>query len=302
MNPAYSVIFFSTLSGAGYGLLYWCAVAALMRPGTVSLPPVGCALALIILGLLSSTAHLGHPERAWRAFSQWRTSWLSREGVAAMVTFMPMLGLGAGIYLNIDGLISAMAGMAMLGALVTVYCTAMIYASLKTIPQWNQRSVPLIYLLFSLSSGAVLGAAFGLMGTALMTLLGMCLWFASWLAKLSYWNRSGTLRGPTLPDALGLPEYRGGRILDQAHTQENFVQREMGFRIARKHVQKLRKIALLLALLTVVGTGITLQTGSTWGVWLAIPVMLGALIMERWLFFAEARHIANLYYSGTMTG
>ena len=299
MNPAYSVIFFSTLSGAGYGLLYWCAVAALMRPATTSLSALTCAAVLIVTGLLSSTAHLGHPERAWRAFSQWRTSWLSREGVAAMLTFIPMLALGAGLHMNIGWMTRGAAGLAMLGALITVYCTAMIYASLKTIPQWNQRSVPLIYLLYSLASGAMLAATFGLMGSALMALLAVCLWGASWLAKLSFWNRTTTLRGPDLVEALGLPEYRGGRILDQAHTQMNFVQREMGYRVARKHATKLRGIALLLALLSGGGCLITVKAGVAWGVWMALPTMLGALIIERWLFFAEARHVANLYYSGS---
>src|SRR5262245_16278734 len=93
MHPAYSVIVFTTASGAGYGLLFWLAILTVFD----NLPPdpilgvvgLGTAFALITAGLLSSTAHLGRPERAWRAFSQWRTSWLSREGVAAIGTFVP---------------------------------------------------------------------------------------------------------------------------------------------------------------------------------------------------------------------
>ena len=50
---------------------------------------MGLALGLISAGLLSSAGHLGRPERAWRAFSQWRSSWLSREGVASVATFVP---------------------------------------------------------------------------------------------------------------------------------------------------------------------------------------------------------------------
>ena len=97
MHPAYSVIFFTTASGAGYGLL--ALLAAFGSAG--ALPPerwlgiVGIvgALALITFGLLSSTFHLGNPQRAWRAFSQWRTSWLSREGVASTLTYLPALWL-----------------------------------------------------------------------------------------------------------------------------------------------------------------------------------------------------------------
>src|SRR5256885_16479292 len=98
MHPAYSVILFTTASGAGYGLLIWLAAA-----GAVNLVPrdpmpgffgLGLAIALISVGLLSSTLHLGRPERAWRAMSQWRSSWLSREGVAAIVTYTPIAALG----------------------------------------------------------------------------------------------------------------------------------------------------------------------------------------------------------------
>ena len=92
MHPALSVIFFTTLSGAGYGLLVWlrlshrCCIARHHAPTHASLLLVALALGLVLstIGLLSSLLHLGKPQRAWRAFSQWRTSWLSREGVLAM--------------------------------------------------------------------------------------------------------------------------------------------------------------------------------------------------------------------------
>ena len=99
MHPAYSVIFFTTASGAGYGLLAWLAASAMFggiaHNAAFGVVGMGLALALILGGLLSSTLHLGRPERAWRAFSQWRTSWLSREGVLALATFVPagLLGL-----------------------------------------------------------------------------------------------------------------------------------------------------------------------------------------------------------------
>ena len=93
MHPAASVIFFTTASGAGYGLLFLLGLALplglIPADRWLGLVAMGLALGLIGLGLLSSTFHLGHPERAWRAFSQWRSSWLSREGVAAVATFLP---------------------------------------------------------------------------------------------------------------------------------------------------------------------------------------------------------------------
>src|SRR5690606_17573834 len=98
MHPALSVIFFTTLSGAGYGLLAWSGLnlALATLRGGLPLAPEGVQLAGVVLGLglstvglLCSLAHLGKPARAWRAFSQWRTSWLSREGVLAVATPLP---------------------------------------------------------------------------------------------------------------------------------------------------------------------------------------------------------------------
>src|SRR3546814_1133677 len=97
MHPALSVIFFTTLSGAGYGLLAWLGVsiALLNLRGQVPSALVGVQLAALLLGLVLSTigllislGHLGQPLRAWRAFSQWRTSWLSREGVVSIPTLL----------------------------------------------------------------------------------------------------------------------------------------------------------------------------------------------------------------------
>ena len=85
MHPAYSVIFFTTASGAGYGMLILIgilnALGYLNNNVTYGVIILLLALSLITCGLLSSTFHLGHPERAWRALKEWRSSWLSREGV-----------------------------------------------------------------------------------------------------------------------------------------------------------------------------------------------------------------------------
>src|SRR5688572_17181996 len=99
MHPALSVIFFTTLSGAGYGLLFWAAWHALSGASATRTLLVCIALAIVLstIGLVSSLLHLGKPARAWRAFSQWRTSWLSREGVASMATFVVAVALGFGL-------------------------------------------------------------------------------------------------------------------------------------------------------------------------------------------------------------
>ena len=162
MHPAYSVILFTTASGAGYGLLALLGLVGFNHGPASSmafaLVAVVMALALITIGLLASTFHLGHPERAWRALSQWRSSWLSREGVAAVVTYIPALAFAA-VW---SGLIDAPQWVGALGLLtaamcaVTVFTTAMIYASLKTIRAWSQALTAPVYMAFGLATGATL--------------------------------------------------------------------------------------------------------------------------------------------------
>src|SRR5262245_6769442 len=162
MHPSYSVILFTTASGAGYGLLALLGLVGLNHGPASSLwfgaTALVIALGLITVGLLSSTFHLGRPERAWRAFSQWRSSWLSREGIASLVPFVPAL-IFAALWL---GFIDAprwvgIAGLATaLMCVVTVFCTAKIYSTLITIRQWNQPLTVPVYLAFALATGAIL--------------------------------------------------------------------------------------------------------------------------------------------------
>jgi DMSO reductase anchor subunit len=179
MNPAYSVILFTTASGAGYGLLGLLGLVGYNHGQASSLgfglTSMVIALGLITVGLLSSTLHLGHPERAWRAFSQWRTSWLSREGVAAVLTYIPAFAFG----LIWSGLVEAPQWIAPLGLVtavlcaVTVLCTGQIYASLKTIRAWAQPLTTPVYLAFALATGATLLAAIATVFGRFQTFLGV---------------------------------------------------------------------------------------------------------------------------------
>src|SRR5512133_1067218 len=100
MNPAFSVIFLTTLIGAGQGLFLALFGTEVML-GAEALPTLkplfvwGSAIAVVmsVLGLLASFFHLGHPERAWRAAAMWRTSWLAREVIA-----LPLFMLGLFLY------------------------------------------------------------------------------------------------------------------------------------------------------------------------------------------------------------
>lgn len=313
MHPAYSVILFTTLSGAGYGLLFWLAVLSvfdnLPAHWWLGFTTFGIGVGLVSVGLLSSTAHLGRPERAWRAFSQWRSSWLSREGVAAVATFVP-IGLYAFGWLVMgtnSGLFSVVALVLAAMCIVTVWCTGMIYQSLPTIRAWHQPIVAPFYVAIALANGAILALlilkAFGHdvedFGWVTVALLA-----ATLLMKRVYWAfiDAKPERETTAGEATGLGRFGTVRVLEAPHTQANFVMREMGYAIGRKHAAKLRMIVQVLGFLApAVLVGVALIIGGSVSLPLfALAVAAAAVgaLVERWLFFAEARHVVNLYYGG----
>jgi sulfite dehydrogenase (quinone) subunit SoeC len=315
MHPAYSVIIFTTASGAGYGLLVWLAIAALLGGAPLSfsqgLLAFGIAFALIVAGLLSSTLHLGRPERAWRAFSQWSTSWLSREGVLAVATFVPS-GLFALLtmwrawhgVLAPSSILPVLAAVTIAGALATVWCTGMIYQSLPTIRAWHRPIVSCIYIALALMSGAVLFHALtvAIRGNASwLGLITILLLLASGLMKLEYWRGIDTdEKRWTAESATGLGRFGKVRVLEQPHTQANYIMREMGYSVARRHATKLRRLSLLTAFALPAGL-IALAAIAAPALAVAFSIaavisMAFGLITERWLFFAEAQHVVTTFY------
>ena len=136
MHPAPSVILFTTFSGLGFGLLFWLGINPNPPAGWVAFVFFAIAYLGAVGGLLASTFHLGHPERALKAFSQWKTSWLSREGICAVATLLIMALYGAGLVF-FGAHWAPLGWLGALGALATVFTTSMIYAQLKTVPRWK---------------------------------------------------------------------------------------------------------------------------------------------------------------------
>ena len=311
MKPALSVIFFTTASGAGYGMLFWLGIldAFGLMPRAMWFGPIGIAIAMALAsaGLMASTFHLGRPERAWRAISQRRTSWLSREGIVALLAYIPAAGffaawlaVGAGAPLTrAFGLLAALAGVA------TVVCTAMIYGSLKPIRQWHNRFIIPNYLLLGAFSGAACLAALAVFwqpGPArIAAVFAVVAGVAGAAGKLAYWRFIDGTRGvSTVESATGLGGLGPVRMLESPNSEENYLLREMGFRIGRKHAGNLRVIALALGfalpvLLLIVGAALAEGSGLVLLPVAALCALLG-LYVERWLFFAQATHTVTLYY------
>lgn len=311
MFPAPSIILFTSLSGAGFGALVWLGLLAPMGalpPGlAVALVAGGLAMVLAVAGLLASTFHLRHPERAWRALSQWRSSWLSREGVfsiatlgAACVLILAWAGCGPGTW------VVAAAGLAtLLGALATVVSTAMIYRSLWAVPQWHSSwTVPVFLALALASGGLLLNAALAWTGATTTVWLGWATLLAMLLAallKMAAW-RAAARKVPAsdTAGAVGLSGRAASvHALEGPSSSETWLQHEMAYRIARKHALKLRRITAMLALVALIAAVPGLLLGGIGGallLTLAALAGLGAVLVERWLFFAEARHKVTLYF------
>lgn len=309
MNPAPSIVFFTTASGAGYGLLFWLGLLRALGWGAGAPPSFGAAavllaLALITAGLLSSLAHLGNPQRAWRALSQWRSSWLSREGVAAVLTYPPALLFLSALRFGWPGLAVVGGLLSAAGAVATVYCTAMIYASLKTVRQWRHPLVVPGYFAMAALSGAALlaalAAAWGLRGAVLVpAALAVLGGVAALALKRAYWRAvDAGLPGPTAESATSLGAIGRVRPLDPPHTQQNYLLREMGFRVARKHAARLRGIALSAGFAAPAVLALLALAGAPAAPLLALGALLALLgvLVERWLMFAEATHTVTLYY------
>ena len=300
MHPAWSIIFFTTVSGLGFGFSAWIVFGLIEIKNIFQLIIIaGFAFCLICSGLLSSTLHLGHPERAWRALSQWRSSWLSREGVLSVFVltaltcwFLYTFQYGKlPLWINLIVIILI---------LFTVYATAMIYASLKTVACWNQFLTPVCYLMYAISGGLLTIIWFmsmiGQIITFNITLILLLLIISTWILKIKWWwNLDNNQPESNLATATGLGSFGEVRSLMPPHTSENYLQKEMGFVIARKHAMKLRILSLTLGGIIPITV---LISGTLSSILLGISLLIHLIgvFIERFLFFAEAKHVVTLYY------
>lgn len=287
MHPAPSVIFFSTFSGLGFGLLIFLGLGMPATTGFSAFIFFAIAYLLAVGGLISSTFHLGHPERALKAFSQWRSSWLSREAWCAVAALVLMAIYGAGLVFfgerwTIIGLLGALA------SLGTVFTTSMIYGQLKTIPRWNSPLTPANFISLCVAGGALMAGQ----TTAAIILLAIAgaIQVATWLRGDTAFADSGT----NMATATGLGNIGSVRAFEPPHTGTNYLLREFVHEIGRKHAQKLRIIAIVL--MAVLPILFLLLPFNHIMALLAVVAHVGGVLTARWLFFAEAEHVVGLYY------
>ena len=306
MHPAKSIILFTTISGMGYGLIISLLIFQIYVGHTLSFISYFLtfvvSMTLVSGGLLSSTSHLGHPERAHFALTQWRSSWLSREGVFAILLY-PVISIYTLLfYLNPNNIsLDALSIIIIFIAIATIFSTGKIYSSLRAIYSWNTALTTFNYL--------ALGGLTGLMlFQTLLLLMGynvaniyyflIILIIFSSIGKILFWVRLDLNNTTTSKStALGLESQLEVNLLESPHDASNFLLKEMGYKVARKHSKKLRKIALLFAFilpLLIIFLSIVLNFYHI--TILAFLFMIMGVFMERWLFFAEAKHSVMNYY------
>ena len=280
MHPAPSVILFSTLSGMGFGILAWLGFVDVIGAQAFAYYFIGYALA--IGGLLFSVLHLGNKKNAIKAFREWRSSWLSREGIASIAALLIVaVEAIARIFFGSSLGIIAWIGSAI--CLFTVFTTSMIYTQLKTVPRWNTKLTPPLFLGFCVVSGAMI---FAKLIIVLIALIVLC------VLQIAHWkigDGAFAARGGSIETATGLGHIGKVRLFEPPHDGENYLLKEMAYTIGRKHAFKLRIIAIVFAF--VLPALLVLISAP-----LALVVHLVGVLSSRWLFFAEAQHVVRHYY------
>jgi DMSO reductase anchor subunit len=295
MRPAFSVLFLTTLIGAGQGLFIALFFVELLVPNLSREFYVGGAFIVLVLsslGGVSSVFHLGHPERAWRAMTQWRTSWLAREGIA-LPAFMGAVfawgvahwfGLGYTLALGVLGVVLASA---------LFICTGMIYVAIKVLKEWSHPLTVVNFVVLGCASGTTLAAGYAsFMVPDLTTPLAKAALVLTSLSLVtraaSLWRNAVLRPVSTLQTAIGI---RHPRIVQKAqgamggsyNTREFFHGKSPAF------VRGVLAVMLLGAFVLPMALVLTLPL-------VAFIMQYVGLLAERWYFFAEARHPQNLYY------
>jgi len=319
MHPAFSVIFLTTLIGVGQGL--FLALFSSQAYTVVNVLPAQSggyyalggivALGFLALGLVASFFHLGHPERAWRAATQWRTSWLSRE-VIALPAVMGLIfiyvvvngfGLETDLYgLGVPGQMALSVGvLGVIATLVLFLCTGMIYGCIKFLQEWATPLTPFNYFLLGTASGFTFAAAFSI--SAAPDLMPFYAGWAITLTLVALVFRSASLvrnarlkAKSTMQTAIGVRHNKVqqrsmGMMGGSYNTREYFHGRTLAF---MKSVKWIFLVLVFPVPVALIWAGMVQEAPALLAAGFVVQYL--GLLFERWFFFAQANHPQNLYY------
>jgi sulfite dehydrogenase (quinone) subunit SoeC len=315
MKPAFSVVFLTTLSGAGQGLLialFGVELAARLGWIASNAAPaqmffvLGAALVVALggLGLVASFFHLGHPERAWRAIAMWRTSWLSRECLALPVFLGCAFAYGVAHWFGSPWSL-AIGALGVVASVVLFVCTSMIYACLRFLQEWATPLTMVNFVLLGCASGFTIATACAAWFVpSLVAALAVCacvLTVAGCASRVAALVRNAGLRPKsTVQSATGI---KSPKLVQKSRgfTAGAFNLREFFHGQTPQTLQRIKWTFLVAAfavpfVLIALGGSLSSIAASFWLLCLACLVQYAGLVAERWFFFAEARHPQNLYY------
>lgn len=324
MHPAFSVIFLTTLIGAGQGL--FLALFSAQAYTELNLLPsmadtnffgLGSLLALIFMagGLIASVFHLGHPERAWRSATMWRTSWLSREVIALPFMMLMITVYGVMHWFGLDGVIYSSAtgnnfsysllvagSIGAIAAFILFVCTGMIYACIKFLQEWATPFTIVNYALFGTASGFTLAAAF----SSFYDAADMTKFFSVWaiiltvlvlLSRLASLFRNSRIKHKSsMQSAIGI---RHPKIQQKAMGMQggSYNTREYFHGKTKAFLKSVKYIFLVLVFpIPVILLVMGLESADSTLLVAAFVIQYAGLIFERWFFFAQSNHPQNLYY------
>lgn len=305
MNPAFSVLFLTTLIGAGQGLLIALVLGQIHSPGEgPTFFVLGSLLALVLLGLglLASFFHLANPQRAWRAATRWRTSWLSREVILLPLVCGCAILYGGSHFLGLFHLSLALGLLAVAASVGLFVCTGMIYACVKFIRNWSSSWTVINYLLMGLASGFTLAAAYAaVMESALRPLMvtsALILTLTAMVAKLYHLRVNATGRErSSLKTAIGVRHPQVNQI-SQGFMGQSFNTLEFAAPGGAETAKGLTVFFTLAAFAVPAGLLAASLGGQQGAVLLVFAVLCQyvGLLAERWVFFASGNHVQSLYY------
>lgn len=319
MKPAFSVIFLTTLIGAGQGLFLayysaeWLVLLNMLQPANSdnSALAAGISFLLMVGGLVASFFHLGHPERAWRAAAMWRTSWLSREVIALPAAMATVLAYAVIRYSTVDlqiltlgripvSLSTLVGFVALLAILALFICTAMIYASLKFLRQWHSPLTVLNFFLMGSASGFTLATLLAVATASgpfgYFSAMAIFLTLAALVSRWSSLSRNRNLRSPsTLQSAIGV-HHPTIRQMAQGAMGGSFNTRAFMHSYGPGVVRLARRFFLIGGFVLPVLLLIYSDADSLLILAVALLLQFLGLLTERWYFFIEAEHPQNVYY------
>jgi len=315
MNPAFSVIFLTTLIGVGQGFFISLYVAELLAQaelvalsGSPGFYAAGSGFALLFLlaGLVASFFHLGHPERAWRAAAMWRTSWLSRE-VIVLPALMLMIVIYAATHLlggeaaSPGGASIVAGGIALLLSLLLFVCTGMIYACIRFLQEWASPLTLANYFLLGTASGFTFASAFAYFTepalVGMFTAVAIVLTLVAFVSRGASLVRNGRIKPKSnLQTATGIRHPRAVQKA-QGSMGGSFNTRHFFHGASPSFYRSIKWLFLVLVFpvpIALLGGGASMDSAAL--LVAAFVFQYAGLIAERWFFFAQANHPQNLYY------